>query len=150
MNVLLRKPVAGLGKRGEVVRVADGYARNYLLPRGLAIVSTDKLASQATAMRAAAEERARKEREAAEAIAAQLASVELVLYARVGKEGRLFGSVTTQEIADELTRTSGIAIDRHNIHLADPIKEAGSHSVPVRLHPDVEVAVMILVQASQE
>ncbi len=149
MEIVLRDTVKGLGKRGDVVKVADGYARNFLIPKGFAIASSAKLAAQASAMKHAAEARNQREVAAASEIASTLASVELVVAARTSKEGKLFGSVTAIEIADRLASTTGVEIDRHQIHLAEPIKTTGTYSVPIRLHPEVEVAIMVSVTSEE-
>lgn len=149
MEILLRDSVKGLGKRGDVVNVADGYARNYLIPKGFAIASSAKLAAQAGAMKQAAEVRNQREVAAASAIASTLASVELVVTARTSKDGKLFGSVTATEIAERLSATASVEIDRHQIHLAEPIKTVGTYSVPIRLHPEVEVAIMVSVTSEE-
>jgi large subunit ribosomal protein L9 len=149
MEVLLRQKVAGLGLRGDIVKVADGYARNYLLPKGIAIVANDRLVEQARVMKQRSLEHERLEREQAEELAGRLASVELVIEARASKEGRLFGSVTPADIAERLSDQAGVTIERKQIRLEEPIKELGTHSVPVRVHPEVEVAVMVTIASKQ-
>src|SRR3954462_620492 len=120
MEVILREHVDNLGRRGEIVKVADGYARNYLLPRKLALLVTDGNKKQIERERARFDAKEAEERKVAEAIAARLASVEIVIPRRVGETEALYGSVTTADIADALT-AKGFDIDRRKLQLADPI-----------------------------
>jgi large subunit ribosomal protein L9 len=142
-RVLLRSEVAGLGKRGDICEVADGYARNYLLPKGYAIVATNQLTEQAARMRHAREVKDAHDREAAEAIARRLVQQVITLPVRAGPEGKLFGSVTAANIADAITAQAGIDVDRHKIHLSEPIKSLGTHEVTLRLHAEVEFPVTV-------
>jgi len=145
MRVLLREEVAGLGKRGDICEVADGYARNFLLPKGHAIKATSALSAQAASMRRAREIKDAHDREAAETIARNLVQQVITLPVRAGPEGRLFGSVTAANIADAILAQAGIEVDRHKLHLSEPIKSLGTHEVPLRLHPDVEFPVTVEV-----
>lgn len=145
MRVILRGEVAGLGKRGEVVSVSDGYARNYLIPRGLALLSHPGAEDQAAAMRRSREIRDARERGAAEEIARKLAPVTIRVEARAGSEGRLFGSVTAAEIADAVYAQTGFEIDRRVIDVEEPIKATGLHTVPAKLHTDVKVFLQVQV-----
>jgi large subunit ribosomal protein L9 len=145
MKVILRQDITKVGKRGDIVEVAQGYARNYLLPKQLAIVATDGAVSQAAAMRRSRDLRDAKDREAAETIAKALVSRVIAIKAKAGSEGRLFGSVTSSDIADAVQAQTGIEIDRRKVHMADPIKTLGTHSVAVRLHSDVEFPVTVEV-----
>ncbi len=145
MNVLLRSSVSGLGIRGDVVKVADGYARNYLLPRGLAVVSSEKMAEQAARMRSVTQEKARAEKEGAETLASQIVGASIEVAARASSEGRLFGSVGAQEIAEKLTALVDFEIERSQVHLGAPLKETGEHQVTVVLHPEVIVEVSVTV-----
>ena len=144
MELILREDVKSLGKAGELVRVRPGYARNYLLPRGLAYEATE-----GNKKRIAGETRARATRQAtekadAETVAARLGGITLTLGGKAGEEGRLFGSVTAQDIADALAR-AGHPVDRRRIELEHPIKTLGPHTVAVRLHPDVHAEVRLTV-----
>jgi large subunit ribosomal protein L9 len=147
-RVLLRSEVPGLGKRGDICEVADGYARNFLLPKGYAIAATNALTEQAARMRHAREVKDAHDREAAETIARRLVQQVITLPVRAGPEGRLFGSVTAATIAEAIASQAGIEIDRHKLRLPDPIKSLGTHEVPCRLHPEVEFPVTVeLVRA---
>jgi len=146
IEVILREDVKSLGKAGELVRVRPGYARNFLLPKGLAYE-----ASEGNKQRIAAETKARTTRlEAgkveAQAFAARLAAASVTLTGKAGEEGKLFGSVTAQDVADALARQN-IQVDRRRIELEHPIKTLGSHAVVVRLHPEVHAEVRVQVVA---
>ena len=146
MEVILREDVKSLGKAGELVRVRPGYARNFLLPKGMAYE-----ASEANKKRIAAETRARTtrleaEKGEAQAFAARLAAVTVTLTGKAGEEGKLFGSVTGQDIAEGLAQ-QGIQVDRRRIELEHPIKLLGFHTVRVRLHPEVHAEVRVQVVA---
>jgi large subunit ribosomal protein L9 len=144
IELILRQDVESLGRAGELVRVKPGYARNFLLPRGLAYEATE-----GNKKRIAGETRARAARQAsekteAEAIAARLGALELTLRSKAGEEGKLFGSVTAQDIAGALER-AGHTVDRRRIELEHPIKTLGAHTVAIRLHPDVHAEVRLTV-----
>jgi large subunit ribosomal protein L9 len=145
MQIVLRNDVDKVGKRGDIVDVADGYARNFLLPRGHAILATDGVAAQAKAMRAKRDKADVKNREAAQALASKLGDVILVVKAKAGAEGKLFGSVTNTEIADLLSKQAGVTFERRQIEGHENIKNLGMHTVPVKLHPDVHVDISIEV-----
>jgi len=147
MRVLLRDDIDGVGKRGDIVDVARGFARNFLLPTGKALVATDGVQEQATAMRRARDLRDAKDREAAETVAAALAASPITVTARAGAEGRLFGSVTTTDVAEAIEAQTGAVVDRRKLHLAEPIKSIGTHVVPVHLHADVDAEVTVEVVA---
>ena len=146
MNVILREDIAGVGRRGDIVTVADGHARNYLLPRGHALVATDGAINQANAMRRARDLREANDREAARTVAEALTARAFTVKAKSGNEGRLFGSVTTADIAAALAAQAGVTLDRKKI-VAQPIRTTGSHSALVRLHADVECNIKISVVA---
>jgi large subunit ribosomal protein L9 len=147
MKVILRSDVSGVGKRGDICDVADGYARNFLVPRGLAMKATAGAATQAASMRRARDVRDAHDRSAAEAIASKLVPTRITVTMRAGTEGRLFGSVTTADIADAVAAQAGIAIDRKDLRLDEPIKAIGEYLVPARLHPEVEFPVTVDVVA---
>lgn len=145
IEVILREDVQSLGKAGELVRVKPGYARNYLLPHGLAFEATEgnrKRIAGETRARAA---RNQAERSEAEQRAAALGGVTLTLTGKAGEEGKLFGSVTAQDIADALA-ARGYEVDRRRIELEHPIKSLGHHTVGVRLHPEVRAEVHVSVE----
>lgn len=144
MNVILREDIAGVGRRGDIVTVADGHARNYLLPRGLALVATDGAINQANAMRRARDLREANDREAARTQAEALTAKTFTVKAKAGNEGRLFGSVTTADIAAALVAQAGVNLDRKKI-VAQPIRTTGSHTAVVRLHADVECTVKLSI-----
>jgi large subunit ribosomal protein L9 len=144
MEVILREHVENLGQRGDVVKVASGYARNYLLPRKLALTVTDGNRKQIERERKVADMREAEERQGAEALAARLAAVEIVIARRVGGTEALYGSVTSADIAESLAAT-GFEIERRKIQLADPIKQLGEFQVPIRLHREVTANVKVVV-----
>ena len=147
MKVILQKEVEKLGTPGEVVTVADGYARNYLVPRGFAIPATKGAVRHADTLKRAHEERAAKARGEAETLAERLAGARIQVTHRAGEEGKLFGSITAQDLAEEIERQAGQPVDRRAIHLDEPIRSVGSHEVHVRLHPEVTATVIVDVQA---
>lgn len=143
MKVVLRSDVAGIGKKGDVLDVADGHARNFLIPRGLALKSSKGAESQATAMRRSRDVKDSAERESAEAIATRLVPQTINLTARAGAEGKLFGSITSTDIVDAVQAQAGIELDRRKVHIDEPIREVGTHRVSVKLHADVEFPVTL-------
>jgi large subunit ribosomal protein L9 len=143
MKVVLRADLAKLGKRGDICEVADGYARNYLLPKGYAIAAHGGVAAQAAKMRQARDTRDARDRQAAEAVARNLVQQVVRIPVRAGPEGRLFGSVTTAAIAEAVAAQTGLEVDRHKFHLTEPIKALGAHQVLLRLHPEVEFPVTV-------
>jgi large subunit ribosomal protein L9 len=146
IEVILREDIKTLGKAGEMVRVKPGYARNYLLPHGLAYEATEGNKKRIAAESKARGVRQQSERAGAEREAATLAGVQLRLVGKAGDEGKLFGSITAQDIAEELGR-QGHQVDRRRIELEHPIKTLGEHSVSVRLHADVHAEVRVSVVA---
>ena len=146
MEVILREHVDNLGRRGEVVKVADGYARNYLLPRKLALLVTEGNKQQIERERGKFEVREQEEKKVAEAMAARLAGVEIQIARKVGETEVLYGSVTSADVADAMT-AKGFEIDRRKLNLREPIKKLGEYDIPLRLHPDVTVRVKVKVVA---
>jgi large subunit ribosomal protein L9 len=144
-RIVLRSDLANLGKRGDICEVADGYARNYLLPKKLAILASSGVTSQANAMRRSRDLRDAKDREAAELVARTLVPVVIRIPVRASGDNRLFGSVTSSDIATAVAEQTGVEIDRRRLHLEDPIKSLGTHEVPVKLHSDVEFRVTVEV-----
>ncbi len=145
MRIVLRSDVPNLGKRGDICDVADGYARNFLLPKGHAIPANSGIAQQAATMRKARETKDAHDRQVAEGVARSLVQLVIRVPMRAGPEGRLFGSVTTANIADAISEQASVDIDRHRIQLEEPIKTLGTHEVPVRLHSEVEFPVTVEV-----
>jgi large subunit ribosomal protein L9 len=144
MEVILREHVDNLGHRGDVVKVAPGYARNYLLPRKLALPVNEGNKRVIDRERKLAETRELEERQQAEAVANRLTQIELTLSRRVGDTEQLYGSVTTADIADALLE-KGLEIDRKRIHLDEPLKSLGEFTVPVKLHRDVTAQLKVHV-----
>lgn len=145
MKVVLRADVAGVGKKGDILSVADGYARNFLIPKGRAMKATSGVEAQAGAMRRSRDVKDAREREGAEAIARTLVPLVIRIPARAGSENKLFGSVTAADVAAAVTAQSGIELDRRRLHIESPIRTLGSHEVPVRLHADVEFRLNVEV-----
>jgi large subunit ribosomal protein L9 len=145
MRIVLRSDLANLGKRGDICDVADGYARNYLLPKKLAILASSGVTSQATAMRRSRDVRDAKDREAAELVARTLVPVVIKIPVRASGDNRLFGSVTSSDVAAAVAEQTGVELDRRRLHLEEPIKSLGTHEVPVKLHSDVEFRVTVEV-----
>ena len=145
MRVVLHESITGLGNRGDVVDVADGYARNSLIPKGLAQQASAGVEAQATAMKRSWQLRNAKEREAAEEIAKVLVARPVEIAARAGSEGKLFGSVTAADIATAITDQSGVEIDRKMLDLPDSIRELGSHSITVKPHAEVQFPLTVSV-----
>lgn len=143
-NVLLREDIDTLGGRGEIVKVKAGYARNYLLPRGLATLATKGNLKQVEGERAALLKKAATEKSTAEAQAAQMGAIRLTFERRAGDQGVLFGSVTSMDIAEAL-KAQGYEIDRRKIALKEPIKETGDYTVNVKLHREVTLQIPVVV-----
>lgn len=146
MEVILREHVDNLGRRGEIVKVADGYARNYLLPRKMALLVNEGNKRQIERERAKFDAREAEERKVAEALGERLANAEIVIARRVGENDVLYGSVTTSDIAEALA-AKGFDIDRRKLHLAEPLKKLGEVEVPAKVHRDVTVALKVKVVA---
>jgi large subunit ribosomal protein L9 len=144
MEIILRDHVEHVGRRGEVVKVADGYARNYLLPRKLALLATEGNRKRVERERKLVEARESEERGAAEAIGARIAALEITITRKVGENDQLYGSVTNGDIADAM-KAQGFEIDRRKILLPDPLKALGETMVPVKLHRDVTAQVKVTV-----
>jgi large subunit ribosomal protein L9 len=144
MDVILRDHVDNLGKRGEIVKVADGYARNYLLPRKLALPATDANKKWVERERKIAETRDHEEKAAAGAVANRLAALDLIITRKTGENDQLYGSVTNADIAEVLV-AKGFEIDRRKILLPDPIKTLGQNTVPVKLHREVTAQLKVTV-----
>jgi large subunit ribosomal protein L9 len=143
VKVVLRDDVENIGRKGDLIEVTDGFARNFLVPRGLAMKATKGVVQQAEAMRRNREARDARDREAAQALADQLTGKRIELRARAGEGGRLFGSVTSADVADAVRAQTGVELDRRKTQLAEPLKELGAVEVPVKLHADVEVMLTV-------
>ncbi len=143
MKLILTSNVEELGKRGDVVDVSDGYARNFLLPKKKAIKASEAALEQAETIRAARIEAERKAREEAERVATQLVGTRVVLAAQAGDEGQLYGSVSVADVVEGIRRFAGIDLDRKHVQIVKPIKAIGLHEVQVSLHPEVEFPVTL-------
>src|SRR5882724_10871145 len=148
-RILLREDIDDLGARGEIVRVRSGYARNYLLPRKLAVEATTSNVKQIEQERGALLKREAKERSTAESQASQMAKLVLTFKRKAGEQGALYGSVTSMDITEAL-QEKGYEIDRHRIHLREPIKRIGDFQVPVRLHREVSIDLQVKVAPEGE
>jgi large subunit ribosomal protein L9 len=148
-KILLREDVDDLGSRGEIVRVRAGYARNYLLPRKLAVEATNSNVKQIEQERAALLKKEANERTTAEGQAEQIGKLVLEFKRKAGEQGALYGSVTSMDIAEAL-KERGYEVDRHRLHLREPIKRLGEFAVPLRLHREVSVELQVKVLAEGE
>ena len=148
MKVLLRDDVAGVGRRGDIVKVAGGFARNFLLPEGRAILAADGVEGQAAQMRRGRDLREAKDRGAAESQATILAGAVIPLSARAGGGGRLFGSIGPADVVEAIRASKGVEIDRKHVLLAEHIKVVGSHDITVELFPGVATVVTLEVTAA--
>ena len=146
MEVILREHVDSLGRRGEIVKVADGYARNYLLPRKLALLATEGNKKHVERERVKFDTREAEERKVAEAIAERLANISVAIARRVGETDTLYGSVTASDIAEALA-AKGFEIDRRKLQLGEPLKRLGGFDVPVKLHREVTATLKVQVVA---
>ena len=147
MKVVLREDVEKLGRKGDLLEVADGYARNYLVPRGLAIVATKGVVNQATAMRRNRQIRDDRDKGAAQELATRLTLSPVQVTARAGEGGKLFGSVTSADIVAAVKEQTKVELDRRKVALAEPLKELAPAEVPVQLHADVTVMLAVEVVA---
>ncbi|CAH2030952.1 50S ribosomal protein L9 [Trichlorobacter ammonificans] len=147
MKVILKENIDTLGQIGDIVKVAPGYARNYLLPKGLAIEATDKNAKALDHAKRQLAYKKNKALESAKNLAEKLAAVTVALSHKAGDEGKLFGSVTTMEIA-EFLKAQGFDIDRKKIVLPEPIKQVGDYTLTVKIHPEVSAALKVAVAAA--
>jgi large subunit ribosomal protein L9 len=150
VKVILANDVEKLGHKGDIVTVADGYARNYLVPKGLAMLASKGALKQAEDMQRSRAERVRKEKEAAASRVASLGASPVYISARAGEGGRLFGSVTKSDVARAIEEQLNEQIDRHLIRLDDPIRRLGKHEIEVHLHDEVNALVTVEVIAHEE
>ncbi len=145
MEVILKEDVPKLGSRGDVVKVAEGYGRNFLLPQRLAIVANSANKAVVVQMKAASIRRSAKEKSSAEELAKQFEGVDITFQRKAGEHDQLFGSVTTGDIADALEK-KGLTIDRRKIHIHEPIKTLGEFTIPVKLHRDVTAHLKVVIE----
>jgi len=150
MKVLLLRDHDKLGKAGDVKNVADGYARNYLLPRGLAVLASPGALKQADSIRKSEEKRRAQLHAEAEAVANQLTGTTLTFRALAGETGKLYGSITTGDIVEAIKRDKGIELDKRKVELREPLRSLGTHTVPVRLAHDLVPTVTVVVEAAEQ
>ena len=146
MEVLLLKDIKRLGKAGETKKVADGYARNYLLPRGLAVLATAGAIRRTEVQQAIEEQRQERIRTDGSALAERLAEISLVFKVKASEKGRLYGSVTAADIAAEIEKQTGHPIDKRKVEMEEPIHLLGTHKIPVRILPNVVPEITVLVE----
>jgi large subunit ribosomal protein L9 len=146
MKVILQKTVDRLGAPGDVAEVADGYARNYLIPRGLAVKAEKGTVRHAESLKRAHETRTEAQKGEFESVAARIIQTPVVVMGRAGDEGKLFGSITAADIAEALSAQAGVQVDRRDVHLDEPIRSVGTHEVTVHLHAEVDPVITVDVQ----
>ena len=146
MKIILQKTVERLGDPGDVADVADGYARNFLIPRGLAVRAEKGAVRHAESLKRAHQVRTTAQKGEFETVAARLVEASLVVTARAGEEGRLFGSITAADIVEALAAQAGVSVDRRDVHLDQPIRSIGTHEVTVHLHAEVDPVITIDVR----
>jgi len=144
MKVILKEDVKNVGTMGDIVKVADGYARNYLVPRGLAVEASTKNIKTIEHEKRNIQEKVKKIKSSAQELSDRISKVTLVMKANAGEEGKLFGSVTTMDIAEAL-KNQGFEIDKKKISLDEPIKRLGEHTVNVKIHPEITTSVTVQV-----
>ncbi len=147
MKVILKEDVKSLGKKGKVCEVSDGYARNFLIPRGLALQATEGNVQDLAHKQKQENLRKQNEKKAAEDSKKKIEEMKITLKVKVGDTGRLFGSITNKEIAETLEKVYKIKIDKRKIEVKDPIKNIGEHSVFIKLHPEVVADLKIMIEA---
>jgi large subunit ribosomal protein L9 len=150
MKVILQKPVDKLGVPGDIVDVADGYARNYLMPRGLAVKATKGGVKHIDSLQRAHKVRVNQAKAEAEQVASRLTSTPIGVRAHAGEEGKLFGSVTASDVAEAIEKQTGVRIDRHDVHLDEPIRSVGTHEVRVHLFAEVDPILTVEVEPTEE
>lgn len=147
MKVILTAEVKSLGKKGKICEVSDGYARNFLFPKGLAVEATQGNLNDLASKKANEDRKKAKEKQDAQALAEKLSSITVEVHTKIGEGGRLFGSVTNKEIAEALKSKYGVEIDKRKLEVKEPIKALGSYSIPTKLHPEVSAQLKVEVKA---
>jgi len=147
MKVILQQEVKNLGKKGDIIEVAKGYATNYLLPQKLAIMATADNINSATVQKVAEERKKERALDEAKLLASQMAKIVVTISVKMGEGGRLFGSVTAKDIADALAAQQKLEIDKRKIELKDALKSLGTFTVPIKLHPAVSTQIQVTVKA---
>lgn len=149
MKVILLKDVKGTGKKGEVKEVSDGYARNFLLPKKMAVVADNTAVKELNEKNKAAENKAQKEYEAALALGKKMEEMNIVIYSKAGDAGRLFGSITSKDIAEQLKKQHEIVVDKRKVLLNEPIRTLGSMNVEIKIHQKVTTKIRVDVREKQ-
>ena len=149
MKVILKEDVKALGKKGKVCEVSDGYARNFLIPRGLAVEATQGNVQDLAHKQKQENLRRQKEREDAESLKSKIESMEVILKVKVGEKGRLFGSVTNKEIAETLEKVYKVRIDKRKIEVKDTIKNIGDYIASIKIHPEVAANLKVRIEAQE-
>lgn len=149
MKVILQKAVDKLGAPGDIVEVADGYARNYLMPRGMAVKATKGGVKHVDSLKRAHTSRVNLAKAEAEQVATRLLGSPISVSAHAGEEGKLFGSVTASDIAEAIDTQAGIRVDRHDVHLDEPIRSVGTHEVRIHLYPEVDPVISVEVVGTE-
>jgi large subunit ribosomal protein L9 len=149
MKVILQKPVDKLGVPGDIVEVADGYARNYLMPRGMAVKATKGGVKHIDSLKRAHTTRVNQAKAEAEQVAGKLIGTPITVEAHAGEEGKLFGSVTASDVADAIDKQAGIRVNRHDVHLDEPIRSVGTHEVRIHLYAEVDPIISVEVVGSE-
>lgn len=147
MKVVLLEDVKGQGKKGDVITVAEGYARNYLIPKKLAVEATEAKLKEISQQKAAQAMKRKKEEEEARATAARMEGIKVHIKTKVGEGGKFFGAVSNKDIAEGLAQQHGFKLDKKKIMLKEPIKTLGEHPVTVKLHPSVQATIIVLVES---
>ncbi|MCM0759354.1 MULTISPECIES: 50S ribosomal protein L9 [Sporomusa] len=147
MKVILQQEVKKLGKKGDIIEVSEGYARNYLLPQKLAIAATANNVNNANLQKAAEERKKERALDEAKLLAAQMAKIVVTIPVKMGEGGRLFGSVTAKDIAEAVAREHKLDLDKRKIELKDAIKSLGTFTVPIKLHPEVSTEIQVIIKA---
>ena len=149
MKVILLSDVKGSGKKDDIINVSDGYARNFLFPRKLAVEATASASKEIERKRAVENQKELERRQTAEKKAASLRGKVITVIAKCGEKGRLYGSVTAQEIADALNKQHGVEIDKRKIELADPIRTVGETDVVIKLYPEISAKMLVRVTGGE-
>jgi large subunit ribosomal protein L9 len=149
MKVILQKPVDKLGAPGDIVEVADGYARNYLMPRGMAVKATRGGVKHVDSLKRAHTVRTNKAKGEAEQLAGRLIATPITVQAHAGEEGKLFGSVTSSDVAEAIDKQAGLRVDRHAVHLVEPIRSVGTHQVRIHLFAEVDPVITVTVEGTE-
>lgn len=147
MKVILTQDVKGTGKKGDIINVAEGYGRNYLIPRGLAVEATSANLKELARQKESLERKRENEKKKALELAQQLEGLVLTVEVKAGEGGRLFGSINTKDISEALLNKKGLAVDKRKIELKSPIKELGEHPVNIKLHPELTATIKVIVTA---